>query len=52
MQAGDLLLQPLRATLEEHSLPIPLANTRIALAESSGLAMPLGGVATLLDAIF
>jgi predicted NBD/HSP70 family sugar kinase len=52
MQAGDLILQPLRSALEEHCLPIPFANTRVALAESSGLAMPLGGVATLLDAIF
>jgi predicted NBD/HSP70 family sugar kinase len=52
MQAGDLIMEPLRSTLEEHSLPIPFANTRIALAESSGLAMPLGAVATLLDTIF
>jgi predicted NBD/HSP70 family sugar kinase len=52
MQAGDLILDPLRSTLEAHSLPIPFANTRVTLAESSGLAMPLGGVATLLDALF
>ena len=52
MQAGDLILQPLRSTLEAHSLPIPFANTRITLAESNGMAMPLGGVATLLDTIF
>jgi predicted NBD/HSP70 family sugar kinase len=52
MQAGDLVQQPLCSTLEEHSLPIPFANTRVASAESSGLAMSLGGVATLLDAIF
>jgi len=52
MQAGDLILQPLCCTLEQHSLPIPFANTRVASAESSGLAMSLGGVATLLDAIF
>lgn len=52
MQAGDLILQPLRSTLEEHSLPIPFASTRITLAESNGFAMSLGGVATLLDTIF
>ncbi len=52
MQAGDLILRPLCSTLEAHSLPIPFANTRVASAESNGLAMSLGGVATLLDAIF
>jgi predicted NBD/HSP70 family sugar kinase len=52
MQAGDLVLGPLRATLEAHTLPIPFANIRVALAESNGLAGPMGGVATLLDAIF
>ena len=52
MQAGDLILQPLCCTLEQHSLPIPFANTRVVSAESSGLAMSFGGVATLLDAIF
>jgi predicted NBD/HSP70 family sugar kinase len=52
MQAKDLILQPLRSSLEAHSLPIPFANVRVTLAESNGLAMPLGGVATLLDALF
>jgi predicted NBD/HSP70 family sugar kinase len=52
MQAGDLVLSPLRSTLEAHSLPIPFASVRVALAESNGLAGPMGGVATLLDAIF
>lgn len=52
MQAGDLILDPLRSTLEAHTLPILFANTRIVLAESTGLAMPLGGVATLLDTLF
>lgn len=52
MQAGDLVLKPLRATLEAHSLQTPFAHTRVTLAEQSGLAMPLGGVATVLDAVF
>jgi predicted NBD/HSP70 family sugar kinase len=51
MQAGDLILQPLLATLAEHSLPLLFANTRVTFAESNGLAMSLGGIATLLDAI-
>jgi predicted NBD/HSP70 family sugar kinase len=52
MQAGELLLEPLRTALAAHCLPLPFANTRVILAESNGLAEPLGGVATILDAIF
>lgn len=52
MQAGDLILRPFLSTLETYSLPVPFASTRVILAESNGLAMPLGGVATLLDALF
>ncbi len=52
MQAGELILQPLRAAVETHSLPISFAYTRIALAESNGFAASLGGVATIIDAIF
>ncbi len=52
MQAGDLILQALRASAEIHSLPASFAHTRIALAECNGLAMPLGGIATILDALF
>src|SRR5258708_18113336 len=52
MQANDLILRPLLLTLHDHSLQVPFTNTRVTLAESHGLAMPLGGVATLLDAIF
>lgn len=52
IQAGDLVLQPLQTTLEAHSLQAPFADTRVTLAEQSGLAMPLGGVATVLDAVF
>lgn len=52
MQAGELVLRSLRSTLEAHSLPVPFAHARVLLAECQGLAMPLGGVATILDAIF
>ncbi|HEY0752577.1 MAG TPA: ROK family transcriptional regulator [Ktedonobacteraceae bacterium] len=52
MQAGEFILQPLRASLETHSLPASRVHTRVTLAECNGLAMPLGGVATILDAIF
>jgi predicted NBD/HSP70 family sugar kinase len=52
MQAGELLLQPLRSTLEVHTLQVPFEHTCITLAECNGLAMPLGGVATVLDAVF
>ncbi len=52
MQAGDLVLRPLEATLEAHSLQAPFAHTRVTLAEQSGLAMPFGGIATVLDAVF
>jgi len=52
MQAGELILEPLRSALAAHCLPLPFANTRVILAESNGLAEPLGGVATILDAIF
>jgi predicted NBD/HSP70 family sugar kinase/DNA-binding MarR family transcriptional regulator len=52
MQAGELILNSLRAAIETHSLPASLAHTRIILAECNGLAMPLGSVATILDAIF
>ncbi len=52
MQAGDLVLQPLLSTLETHSLQVPFANMQVTLAQSSGLSIPLGGIATVLDAIF
>ncbi|HEY4384110.1 MAG TPA: ROK family transcriptional regulator [Ktedonobacteraceae bacterium] len=52
MQAEALILDPFCAALEAHSLPFSFANTRVILAESNGLAGALGGVATLLDAVF
>ena len=52
MQAGELILQPLRTAVETYSLPVSFAHTRIALAACNGLAMSLGGIATMLDVIF
>ncbi len=52
MQAKELVLRSLLTTLEAHSLPVAFAHTRVTLAECNGLAMPLGGVATILDALF
>lgn len=52
MQAEDLILYPLLSTLEAHSLPIAFAHTQVTVSESNGLAMPLGGVAVLLDTLF
>jgi predicted NBD/HSP70 family sugar kinase/biotin operon repressor len=52
-QAGELILRPLCSSLETHSLQVPFTHTQVVFAEcSSGLAMPLGGVATVLDAAF
>ena len=42
----------LLTTLEAHSLPVAFASTRVTLAECNGLAIPFGGVATILDALF
>jgi predicted NBD/HSP70 family sugar kinase len=52
MQAGELVLRSLFTTLETHSLPVAFASTRVTLAECNGLAIPFGGVATILDALF
>jgi predicted NBD/HSP70 family sugar kinase len=52
MQAGEIILRPLRLMLEAHCLPVSFASTRLMLAEPSGTAMALGGVATVLEAIF
>ncbi|MFL6546966.1 MAG: ROK family protein, partial [Candidatus Udaeobacter sp.] len=52
MQAKDLVLRPLLSSLEAHSLQVPFSHTRVVLAERSGLAIPLGGIATVLDTVF
>jgi predicted NBD/HSP70 family sugar kinase len=52
MQARELVLHSLLITLEAHSLPVAFAHTHVTLAKCSGLAIPLGGVATILDALF
>lgn len=52
MQARELVLHSLLETLEAHSLPVAFSHMHVSLAECNGLAMPLGGVATILDALF
>jgi predicted NBD/HSP70 family sugar kinase/DNA-binding MarR family transcriptional regulator len=52
IQAGELVMQALRTSAENHSLPASFAHTRITPAECNGLAMSLGSIATILDAIF
>lgn len=52
MQAGDLILQALQTAIETYSLPASFAHTHITLAECNGLAVPLGGIAAILDTIF
>lgn len=52
MQAGDIILKPLLATLEAHSLQASFATLHVVLAELSGVAIALGGVASVLDDVF
>ncbi|HKD74616.1 MAG TPA: ROK family transcriptional regulator, partial [Ktedonobacterales bacterium] len=52
MQAGDLVTRHLHATLEAHCLQAPYASTRLVPAACGGMAIALGGVASVLDDIF
>jgi predicted NBD/HSP70 family sugar kinase len=52
MQAGDLILQALHAAIATYSLPDSFAHTRVTTAECNGLAIPRGGIATILDVVF
>jgi predicted NBD/HSP70 family sugar kinase len=52
MCAGELLLAPIRRTIAERSLPAPLAHTQIIAGKLGGQAIPLGGIATVIDAAF
>ena len=52
MRAGDIVLKPLLATLEAHSLQVSFAKLRVVMAELSGVAIALGGVASVLDEVF
>ncbi len=52
MQAGELVLRPLQATLAAHSLQAPYASTQLVAAAGGGVAIALGGVASVLDDIF
>jgi len=50
--AGELLLEPLRRTAAERSLPVAWARTRIQLGALAQDAIGLGAVAAVLDAAF
>lgn len=52
MRAGDLLLATIRRTVAERSLPAPLAHTQILPGTLGGKAIPLGGIATVIEAAF
>lgn len=52
MRAGDVLLAPIRRTIAERSLPAPLAHTRLIPGALGGKAIPLGGIATVIEAAF
>ena len=51
MQAGEIVMRPLRSTLEEHCLPALVASTDVLMTEQNGLAVARG-VAVVLDAVF
>lgn len=52
MQAGPLLLEPIRRSVAEYGLPALQATTRIIPGALGGDAVALGGVALVLDASF
>ncbi len=52
MRAGELLLATTRRTVAERSLPAPLAHTRIVPGALGGKAIPIGGIATVIEAAF
>lgn len=52
MRAGNLILEAVRAEVQQRCLPAPLAHTRIVPSALHGSAIALGGVAMVLDAAF
>lgn len=52
LRAGELILAPLRETVLAHSLPTPRAHTHVIAGALGSNAVALGGVATVLDAVF
>ncbi len=52
MRAGDLVLAPIRAAVAAKSLETPRSYTRIISGALGNIAIPLGGVASVLDAVF
>jgi predicted NBD/HSP70 family sugar kinase len=52
MRAGELVLGPIRDAVMTKSLPTPRAHTRVIAGALGSNAITLGGVATVLDAVF
>lgn len=52
MRAGELILRPIREAVATKSLPTPRAHTRVIAGDLGSNAIALGGVATVLDAVF
>ena len=52
MRAGELVLGPIREAVATKSLPTPRAYTRVVAGVLGSSAITLGGVATVLDAVF
>ena len=51
-RAGEMLLLAIRRTVAERSLPNSLATTRIIPGALGGNAIPMGGIATVIEAAF
>lgn len=52
MRAGELVLGPIREAVMTNSLPTPRAHTKVIAGALGSNAITLGGVATVLDAVF
>ena len=52
MRAGELVLAPIREAVATKSLPTPRSYTRVIAGALGSSAITLGGVATVLDAVF
>lgn len=51
-RAGEMLLAAIRRTVADRSLPTSLAPTRIISGALGGAAIPMGGIATVIEAAF
>ncbi len=52
MRAGELVLAPIREAVAQKSLQTPRSYTRVIMGALGSNAITLGGVATVLDAVF